>query len=821
MSDWFMFFVSFFLFIAIGIISATEYPVDLPVIPAVQSWESHSGEYIFNTLLYNGLDEEYSQRLEQSLIELGQVTTVEKVSQVSESNLEFMIVKLDKPALKDYQREAYYEIEISRDKITIRAEKVQGFFNALMTLRQLLVERKQVLPQGIIRDYPVMEFRGISDDISRGQVSTLTNFKEIIRFCGLFKLNYYFLYLEDVVQLAAFPSFGKARGRLTAAEIRELDAYAQGYFVTIVPVFQTLGHWENILMEEEYEAMAEFPGAASLAVGEPETYLFLEKAIAEVCQMFSSPWFHIGADESFDVGKGRSASVASRKGVGQLHLEHYNRVFELVRRQGKKIMMYSDIVQKHPEIWAALPQDVMMVYWAYSPRIFYEYTEKFEMIAQPYIVSSAVWNWRRFYPAWNNAVTNIYNFTRDGFEHNARGSIISGWGDFGGANLRESDYFGYGWGADCAWNPLNANLERFESIFWWNWLADPMQQNSWRQIHHLLTLVGESITFKELFQFPYQPDRFNYSGYMESNAQSYQLLGLSDNLLLLCPEGSSIHRADYIRWVAKIARFYANEQLLMVDFHRLKSFHFLNTDYKIKLAELSPRAMQLKEELVQLKNEYQQLWLQTNREENLSRLMKEFDYALYYLDLFGQLAMNGRSDFSGSLPGSFITLDSDQKSEAAYPRLFYRYNLYLEDEIPSSLIVELIAQGIANFWINGRHVGEVITHHTLSLKVEQSRIKVFDLKPYLRKGVNRIAIAAESFRNDCPSVYFFGEWLDRSGTRNMIRSGAEWRVASKSDSGWQTGDQCFERWQFAREIPPYENFSRPFLIDGFPSRVER
>ena len=43
-----------------------------------------------------------------------------------------------------------------------------------------------------------MRVRGISDDISRGQVSNIDNFRRIIKFLARYKMNVYQPYIEDV-----------------------------------------------------------------------------------------------------------------------------------------------------------------------------------------------------------------------------------------------------------------------------------------------------------------------------------------------------------------------------------------------------------------------------------------------------------------------------------------------------------------------------------------------------------------------------------------------------------------------------------------------
>ena len=72
----------------------------------------------------------------------------------------------------------------------------------------------------------------------------------------------------------------------------------------MIPTFETLGHWENILAKPEYIRYTEFPGAQTLNVSDEKVYAMLDEMIGELCGSFSSPYFNMGADESWDVGLG-------------------------------------------------------------------------------------------------------------------------------------------------------------------------------------------------------------------------------------------------------------------------------------------------------------------------------------------------------------------------------------------------------------------------------------------------------------------------------------------------------------------------------------
>ena len=237
-----------------------------------------------------------------------------------------------------------YALIVKRHNVILMAKTTTGLFYAIQSLQFLLRNRGETnaLPCVKIVDWPNFTMRGITDDISRGQVSIMDNFKKIIRFLVHYKMNVYMPYLEDLLQFKSYPSIGKNRGALSAAECIELQDYAKQYHVDIIPIFQALGHWENLLFQTEFIELADFPGSASLNTTNDKAYQFLERTLAEIVPLFRSVYFHIGADESFDVGKGASRQNACRHGIATIHARHYHRVINIL----KKYNMYLSLKVK-------------------------------------------------------------------------------------------------------------------------------------------------------------------------------------------------------------------------------------------------------------------------------------------------------------------------------------------------------------------------------------------------------------------------------------------------------------------------------------------
>ncbi|MFW9950512.1 MAG: glycoside hydrolase family 20 zincin-like fold domain-containing protein [Candidatus Thorarchaeota archaeon] len=157
-----------------------------------------------------------------------------------------------------------YYIIIKSNTIFVQAENVQGLYYGLQTIIQLLncSDSKDTVQELLIFDFPSLEIRGVSDDISRGQVANLANLKKFIKELSHFKINqYYLVYMQDMFEYKENPEIWKERWAYNKEEIKELFKFAKSCFVDLIPIFQVTGHWDNIrhllqVPKESHRAMS-------------------------------------------------------------------------------------------------------------------------------------------------------------------------------------------------------------------------------------------------------------------------------------------------------------------------------------------------------------------------------------------------------------------------------------------------------------------------------------------------------------------------------------------------------------------------------------
>src|SRR5580698_504488 len=119
-----------------------------------------------------------------------------------------------------------YLIHVTDSGVLVAGRSAQGLFYGVQTLRQLLREEagasanaavvtsrarvpalhmQLLIPALTIRDWPSMEWRGVSDDISRGPIPTLEYLKYQIRTLSEYKINLLGLNMEHVFDFQTQP----------------------------------------------------------------------------------------------------------------------------------------------------------------------------------------------------------------------------------------------------------------------------------------------------------------------------------------------------------------------------------------------------------------------------------------------------------------------------------------------------------------------------------------------------------------------------------------------------------------------------------------
>lgn len=355
-----------------------------------------------------------------------------------------------------------YLLEIAPEIVMLAGKGPAGLFHGAQSICQLI--RANRLGTGIptltIRDWPALPWRGFQDDITRGSSPTLETLQRQVSLGAGFKMNLFSYYLEYQFAFEKHPLIGPKDGSLTAAELKALVAYAQELNVNILGSQQSLAHLDRILHLEPYKHLAETGWVISPA--KEETYQFLDDLYSETVPLLPFPWFNLCCDEAGGFHQGPSRELAAEIGEGGVYARHIRRLHDILKNKyGKRIMIWGDIIRNHPENLKEIPDDVIMLAWNYKDR------KNFDPEILPFIESGhdffvcpGVCGWGLIVPDFRDSTINIFHFVREGIRYGALGMLNTSWDD-DGENLAPLNWYGFAWGAECAWSGSTTEPEDF------------------------------------------------------------------------------------------------------------------------------------------------------------------------------------------------------------------------------------------------------------------------------------------------------------------------------------------------------------------------
>ncbi len=274
-----------------------------------------------------------------------------------------------------------YVLTVTPDQVLIRATSGAGLFYGVQTMLQMVDEKG--LPAGVITDEPRFAYRGFMMDVSRHFFD-----KEFIKkqmdALAYYKLNRLHLHLTDaagwrleikkyprLTEFAAWREFPTWKewwnngrryeeegskdahgGYYTQDDIRELVAYAQERFITVIPEIEMPAHSEEVLTAyPELSCTHEPYKQADFCVGNEKTFEFLENVLTEVMELFPSEYIHIGGDEAGKASWPTCKLCQTRmkkeglKDVNELQSYLIHRIEVFLNAHGRKLLGWDEILE--------------------------------------------------------------------------------------------------------------------------------------------------------------------------------------------------------------------------------------------------------------------------------------------------------------------------------------------------------------------------------------------------------------------------------------------------------------------------------------------
>jgi hexosaminidase len=400
--------VYLFLSFSCYAIHAQSNKTEISLIPIPVSFEQHPGFFILkeNTVIsVEGNDStafKVSQQLAKKLsVATGYHITVQKNAAGAGIHLKL----ISDTALGTEG----YKLSVKPETVTITAGRPAGLFYGMQTLLQLLpkeIESKYIekniawkIPSVDIKDKPRFAWRGLMFDVCR-HFFTKEEVKQYIDDMVKYKYNLLHLHLtEDEgwrIEIKSLPNLTKVGawrvkregkwanckapspddpkdygGFYTQDDIRELVQYAKDRFVNILPEMDMPGH--SMAAVASYPDLSCTPGDYHVNASEEfmlwgangqtalvdntlcpaneKVYVFIDKVITEIAQLFPFEYIHIGGDEcakNFWQKNDQIKGLMEKEGLKTMEeVQAYfeKRVEKIIESKGKKVIGWDEILE--------------------------------------------------------------------------------------------------------------------------------------------------------------------------------------------------------------------------------------------------------------------------------------------------------------------------------------------------------------------------------------------------------------------------------------------------------------------------------------------
>lgn len=275
-----------------------------------------------------------------------------------------------------------YVLSVNSDGVRIEALSGAGLFYGVQTLLQMAADAPEGMTAVTVKDEPRFEYRGIMLDVSR-HFRSKEFVKRQIDLLSYYKINRLHLHLTDAagwrIEIKKYPRLtqfaawrpqavwkdwwnGKREyceetdpraqgGYYTQDNIRELVAYAQKHYVTIIPEIEMPSHSEEVLTAYPELSCTHVPYKQSdFCIGNEKTFEFLENVLTEVMELFPSEYIHIGGDEAGKASWPNCKLCQARmkkeglKDVNELQSYSIHRMERFLNSHGRKLLGWDEIL---------------------------------------------------------------------------------------------------------------------------------------------------------------------------------------------------------------------------------------------------------------------------------------------------------------------------------------------------------------------------------------------------------------------------------------------------------------------------------------------
>ena len=355
---------------------------DCPILPTPVVYTTQAGSLNFSNNLAVDLTH-LNQNLKAQLIALADTYHQLKI----ESSQDKSLITFKK--LENVKQDSY-SINVN-ESIIISYSSDRSCYYAFHSLMQMIQktnanDNEFSISKSFVKDYPSYQWRGLHLDVARHFFS-VEEVKRFIDQMAIYKFNVFHWHLTDDqgwrIEIKKYPkltnigawrdstvenhfttaprTYKKERygGFYTQEEIKEIVAYAQERYITVVPEIEMPGHARAALaaypMYSCTGIQQEVPGLwgifDDIFCAKEESIVFLQDILSEVIPLFPGEFIHVGGDEApktrwHNCTKCQAIMKEQRlKDEHELQSYFIQRMDKYLLSKGKKLIGWDEILE--------------------------------------------------------------------------------------------------------------------------------------------------------------------------------------------------------------------------------------------------------------------------------------------------------------------------------------------------------------------------------------------------------------------------------------------------------------------------------------------
>ena len=286
---------------------------------------------------------------------------------------------------------------------------------------------------------------GVMIDMSRNAVMSVSGLKRFLTLLKKMGYNCAMLYTEDTYEVDGEPYFGYMRGRYSKEEMKEIDAFATGIGMTVIPCIQTLAHLNATFRW----GMVPKDCDDILLTDNERTYELIDRMFATLSECFTSRLIHVGMDEAHMLGRGKHLDIHGYETVNTIMIRHLDRIREIAKKYDYEIMLWSDMYfrpwnngryggipkcEMPREVVEGFPKDVIPVYWDYYQTSEQKYSDMIEnhlQLSKNVWFAGGSWSWYGMIPFNRFTIESMLPAIDACRKHKIKNVFMTMWGDDG------------------------------------------------------------------------------------------------------------------------------------------------------------------------------------------------------------------------------------------------------------------------------------------------------------------------------------------------------------------------------------------------------